>query len=178
MKRYIKSAVQDPVLEDWRVKSDIAQSLRTSSSTLERLTIGANERTLHQILANPNISETVIDAIFKRFEHIQELHKYYETVAKILENTDNASIIDYCINRAVDYRDNHLWDAGYIRAHAAKNPNIPVALLNSLVVDTVAEVRESVASNPNLPIEQLKSLLNDPEYAVKVNARRYYEARN
>ena len=47
----------------------------------------------------------------------------------------------------------------YVRRHAARNPNIPVALFEILAKDKDEDVRGNVACNPNIPVALLKNLV-------------------
>ena len=56
------------------------------------------------------------------------------------------------------------------KLEAAKNPNTPVSVLETLATDENCDVRRRAASNPNTPASTLETLATDENYWVRHNA--------
>ena len=158
MKRYIKSAVADPLYEGDEVLLGLVKNPRTSSEVLDHLANATLDIDIWYALAqHPNLSENVM-------RRLAESPNYY--IRQGVAFNENIPQ-DLLLQLSEDEDD-------YVRYGVAKNPKTPVDVLIKLSDNPGWRTRHGVAENPNTPLDVLEKLCWDSVGDVREVASNTY----
>ena len=150
MKRYIKSAIGNPLQEDRDTQWELAQ---TSDDTdlLSQLAESYDEQIVYQVLKNPNTSPELL----KKFVDINpRAYNYDWHKAELAMENPNMPI--EVLSDLDKY--SHLWES------IAVNDSTPVSVLQKLIskcpADNYIDLISIIAINPNAPMDLLDRMFN------------------
>ena len=143
MKRYIRSAVTNPVDEDWDVQRVIARDPDTTPRVLEMLSNSSDNETLVQVSVHPN---TPID-ILRKFATGNKLF-----LQRSMANCQHTP--PEVLTLLINVKDSYVW------SKLASNPNTPTEVLSALHYEQPEDIAfryvdEYLADNENTPEDVL-----------------------